>query len=321
MSVSNHEMPLKLSVIMPVYNAESHIEDAVSSILNQTFEEFEFVIVDDCSTDSSYALLQDFAKNDDRIKLYRNKKNSKISYTLNRAMKIASGEYIARMDADDISLPTRFSVQLQYLANHSDISLVGSGVYYIDDIGRQIGCRNSICGSSLIEKIIELRSPIAHPTWMFRRRDLEKIGGYREVVPAEDYDILLRLNFAGIKFDNVPEKLLKYRLSGTGTVFQAGLKQRKAFNYVLSLYRKKKSSGKELFSENLFMKHTQATTVSESLFKCSQSVFNMASRYKHEGRIVPAIFLYLLACILSFYQCQFIFRGFKSRAIIKSINK
>ena len=318
MSVSDCEPLLKLSVIMPVYNAEKHIGEAVSSILNQTFGEFEFIIIDDCSTDSSYELLQCFAKDDGRIKLYRNIKNSKISYTLNRAMRIASGEYIARMDADDISLPERFSVQLEYLDNHRHVSLVGASVYYIDDSGNPVGCRDSICGSSLIESIIELRSPIAHPTWMFRRKEFEKIGGYREVVPAEDYDILLRLYSAGIRFDNVPEKLLKYRLSGVGTVFHAGLKQRKAFNYVLAIYKNKSPSRGDLFSESLFKKYTKTTVVAERLFKWSQVVFNKASRYRYDGRHMLSISLYIVACLLSFHQCQFIFRGFKSKMIIKS---
>ena len=306
-----------VSVIMPVYNAEKHVEEAVNSILNQTYKEFELIIIDDCSTDSSYKLLQTLAAKDERIKLYKNTKNSRIAYTLNRALSIASGEYVARMDADDIALPSRFDVQLRYLKNHPEIAMVGTGIYYIDDSGNIIGHRDSICGSSLIEKIIELRSPLAHPTWMFHKKELENIGGYREVVPAEDYDVLLRLHFCGIRFDNVPEKLLKYRLSHGNTAFQAGLKQRKAFNYVLGLYRKNSISNKDNYSNNSYMKHTKTTKISEELFRLSQIVFAKASNHKHSGNSLISIFMYVVACGLSFYQCQFIYRGFKSKMIIK----
>ena len=302
---------------MPVYNAERHIEEAVDSILNQTFGEFEFIIIDDCSTDSSYELLQRFSEKDKRIKLYKNSKNSKISYTLNRSLSIASGKYVARMDADDIALPSRFEIQLKYLENNPETALVGASLFYIDGSNNPIGSRDSICGSSLINKIIEYRSPLAHPTWMFRKNVLEKIGGYREVVPAEDYDVLLRLHSAGIRFDNVPEKLLKYRISDGSTVLQAGLKQRKAFNYVLGLYRNKNYSSENGCSKASFVRHTKSTRMSENLFKASQIVFNKASRYKHGGSYILSIFLYFTACVLSIYQCQFIYRGFKSMKIIK----
>ncbi len=305
-----------VSVIMPVYNAEKHVEEAVNSILDQTYGAYEFIIIDDCSTDTSFELLQNLAEQDKRIKLYKNKKNSRIAYTLNRALSIASGIYVARMDADDIALPSRFDVQLKYLNENPDVALVGASLFYIEDSGNPIGYRDSICGSSLIEKIIELRSPLAHPTWMFRKQEFEKIEGYREVVPAEDYDVLLRLLSAGIKFDNVPEKLLKYRISEGSTALQDGLKQRKAFNYVLGLHRNRKTLKDDHYSYQDFMRQIETTKISEDAFKISQLVFNKASKYRHGGNNIIAIFLYFFSCVLSFYQLQFIIRGFKSKIII-----
>src|SRR5688572_5358734 len=113
-----------VSVVLPVYNGQQYIHEAVSSIQNQSFQDFEFLIVDDGSTDDTPAILQEFARRDDRIRLYH-QENSGLISSLNRMCRVARGLYIARMDADDISLPNRLRRQIDYLDSHSDVGIVG----------------------------------------------------------------------------------------------------------------------------------------------------------------------------------------------------
>ena len=131
-------MDYKISILMPTYNVETFVEEAVRSILSQTYQNFELIVVDDCSTDNTFTILQDLAEEDDRIILEHNEKNSKICVTLNKAWSLAKGDFIARMDGDDISMPERFSVLLSFLNDHPDIDLVGSQVISIREDGEVI---------------------------------------------------------------------------------------------------------------------------------------------------------------------------------------
>ena len=114
-----------ISVLMPVYNSEKYVAEAIESILCQTYKDFEFIIINDASTDSSLKIIAKYAKQDKRIKLINNKKNVKISASLNKGLSIAKGKYIARMDSDDISLPSRFELQTKFLADNPAVGIVG----------------------------------------------------------------------------------------------------------------------------------------------------------------------------------------------------
>src|SRR3989338_10709157 len=127
----------KISVIMSVYNGMPYLPEAVKSILNQTYKNFEFIIIDDASTDQSTKYLR-FLK-DKRIKLIKNSKNLGLAASLNKALKFAKGEYIARMDADDISLPKRFEKQVKFFKKHPSVDICGTWVNLIDDVGKIIG--------------------------------------------------------------------------------------------------------------------------------------------------------------------------------------
>ncbi len=120
----------ELSVVMPVYNASRFLKEAIESILQQTFTDFEFIIIDDCSTDNSVAIIKSYK--DDRIQLYFNDKNSGISYTLNKGIKLANAEWIARMDSDDISYPERLQKQHDFILQHPDGDLFSCWVNVVD---------------------------------------------------------------------------------------------------------------------------------------------------------------------------------------------
>ena len=131
-------MPL-ISVILPTYNVEKYICEAIDSILNQSFSDFELIIVDDCSTDNTYSLCLEYASVDKRVKVFRNEENSKIEFSLNKALSLAKGYYVVRMDGDDISEPKRLEIMKGYLEDHPDIVLVGTSTITINAEGQEIG--------------------------------------------------------------------------------------------------------------------------------------------------------------------------------------
>lgn len=202
-----------LSVIMSVYNAELYIKEAIDSILNQTFRDFEFIIIEDCSTDNSLKILENYASIDNRICIIKKEKNQGAKgfiNNLNLGIKKAKGKYIARMDADDISSLDRFQKQVDYLENNSSIFMVGSIVSLINANDELIGMMETPEIDSEIKNRMINHISMFHPVILFRS---EKNIFYREkMYGCEDYDLYLRLMNEGKKFYNFQEPLLKYRI-------------------------------------------------------------------------------------------------------------
>lgn len=218
----------KISVIMPVFNQEpSYLRLATESILVQTFSDFEFIIIDDGSRDEITAILSEYSHRDERIRLLRNEKNSGIIVSLNRGIDASRGEYIARMDSDDISLENRLERQLRFLEEHPDHVLVGTNAITIDEDGRETGSLVFPEGYRSIIDTILLRNPILHPTWFVKRALFEEAGRYDEDAPRiEDYEFLLRIA-PKYKIANLPEKLLRYRFNQSGISFKKNKLQEK----------------------------------------------------------------------------------------------
>jgi len=202
-----------VSVIMPVYNCERYLADAVQGILRQTFADFEFIIVDDGSRDSSLSILREFESNDARIRVV-SRPNTGIVGALNDGIKHARGQFIARMDGDDVSLPERFERQLVFLLDHPDCVAVGSRVMLIDTDGEPICTMCHEVSHDEIDRVnLEgLSHSMSHPAVMMRAEMLRRIGGYRKPYEtAEDIDLYLRLAECG-QLANLPEVLLNYRV-------------------------------------------------------------------------------------------------------------
>ena len=203
----------KITVLMPVYNAALHLGQALESILAQSFSDFEFLIIDDASTDGSAALLAAF--HDQRMRVVRNPVNLGVAATLNSGLQMARGQYIARMDADDISLPARLERQVTYLDSHPEVSVVGVKVVLIDADGNETGSwREDLETSSAaqIRATLPEHNCIAHPGVMIRR-DAALGFGYRAGLPyAQDYELWLRMTAAGCRIEKLDEVLLKYRV-------------------------------------------------------------------------------------------------------------
>ncbi len=306
-----------VSVILPAYNAERYVADAIESILKQTYTNIEFLIIDDCSTDKTGEIIVHHADRDTRIRSNRNQQNKGISLTLNKGLDLAMGEYIARMDADDVALPDRIQKQVNFLNENREIALVGTAIQLIDERGELIGDTNCITGWNNLKRVIHLRSPLAHPTWMFRRSVLDDITGYRDLPPAEDYDFLLRLVTAGYRFDNLEGVGLLFRLSSTNTESTRSLIQRKAFNYVLSLYHERLETGKDSFTKKRFNDVIKSTRIMVCLHQKSRTWLNKAIIQRRNGAVSQATFSFLLASLLSPYQFQYILRGYLSTKLLR----
>ena len=158
-----------VSVILPVYNSEKYIFEAIESVLNQTYKNIEIIVIDDCSTDTSAEIINNF--NDNRIRYYKNEKNSGIVYSLNRAISLAKGKYLARMDSDDICLPNRIQEQVNFLNIHPEILIVSS---WFMTFGDAEGIVKYCCDPDEIKCKLLYSLQLLHPGWMFRRDLFEK---------------------------------------------------------------------------------------------------------------------------------------------------
>lgn len=199
----------KITVLMPVYNCELYIEEAIDSILNQTYSNFELLLIDDGSTDATVGRIKQYS--DSRIKLIEKPINSGLTNSLNLGIQIAKGKYIARMDGDDISVLDRFEKQVHFLENNDKVILCGGWF--------------RIIGSNKVVKLPENDSEIkcyllrgnciAHPSVMLRKEALDGMEEVYDIAkePAEDYDLWTRLAFKGELY-NLPEVLLDYRTHG-----------------------------------------------------------------------------------------------------------
>lgn len=197
-----------VSVLMPVYNAELYIKEAIESILNQSFKDFELLIIDDASTDKSVEIIESF--HDHRIVLLQKLINSGITDSLNMAIPLSKGKYIARMDADDISFKNRFDLQFHYMENNPDVLVLGA-MYKI--IGTEITNKNLPITYDQVKPVSLMKTPVAHPTVFIRRNvfDTYNLKYDRSLEPAEDFDLWSRVIEFG-KVENLPEVLLHYRV-------------------------------------------------------------------------------------------------------------
>jgi len=201
-----------VSVVMPVYNGERFLRDAIESILNQTYKNFEFIIVDDGSTDNSLKIIKEYQKKDKRIRLIENKKNLGQAKSLNKGLSLAKGKYYAKIDSDDIACKTRIEKEVDFLERNNNYVVVGSNLEIIDENNNTIGYRFYHQEDREIRKLIIIKSPFAHPSVMIKLSALKKIYYDESFLYCEDYDLWFKLLKYG-KGKNLSHFLLKYRVS------------------------------------------------------------------------------------------------------------
>lgn len=198
-----------VSVIMPVYNAEDHIRESIESVLNQTYSNFEFIIIDDGSTDSSLEIIKQY--NDERIKVLE-QDNRGVAISLNKGISISKGTLIARQDSDDISLPNRFEKQCEFMNANPNISLLGTYSQLIDEENNVIKSYTAPSENNKLRDLTFKKNPFIHGSVMIRKEILKKCGLYREqFLLSQDYDLWLRISEVG-EISMLPDFLYKYRI-------------------------------------------------------------------------------------------------------------
>lgn len=245
MKIMNTQNP-KISVIMSVYNGSRYLREAIESILNQTFTNFEFIIINDCSTDNSWEILTEYSNKDRRIRLFNNEENIGLTKSLNKGINLARGEYIARQDADDVSLPQRFDKQVALLDSYPDVVLVSCDIEVINSEGYFVKKEQRSCDPQWISWYMLFYNHIGgHSQVIFRRKTAMGLGGYSESYRySQDYEFWCRI----VRVGNIvilPEILHKLRRHNKGITAE---KRSEQLDYALNISRNnlKQLIGKEL---------------------------------------------------------------------------
>lgn len=306
-----------VSVLIPTYNVEKYVEEAVVSILNQTYRNLEIIIIDDCSSDNTYHVLNSLAAKDKRIKLLRNTVNSKIAVTLNNGLKFANGKYIARMDGDDISELDRIEKKVEFLEKNKEFDLVGCSLISIDVNNNKLGRSTCYSDIDLLNKTIKHVSPVSH-IWLARRKVYDKLDGYRNISGVEDYDFLLRMKSLGLKYTNI-ENYYGYfvRLGREGnTISNYGIKQRKLRLYVYSLFKERERDGTDSFDHLKLSSITSTNYFSEKIYSYSSIFLFKSIKLKSQKKWL-LMFFYLTLSMISHYQISYLIEKFQYSQIIK----
>ena len=243
----------QVSVLMPVYNTAPYLREAMDSMLSQTFSDFELIVLNDCSPDNAEELLDTY--DDPRIVRYRGEKNAGLSNVLNVGIGLARGKYIARMDSDDISLPNRLQVQVDYLETHPEIDLVSVGMQLFG-AKEEVWIREQNPEKVKINALFH--SPVLHASSVWRKDSFEKHGLLfrQEMVPAEDYDLWTRALLKGLKLVNLPDVLYKYRMHPSQATLQTDKTSAKSREvqqeYLHSALPSLSNENREAFPEKLW---------------------------------------------------------------------
>lgn len=300
-----------VSVIMPVYNVEEYVEEAVDSVLSQSYKSVELLIYDDHSTDKTYSLIKRKYKDDNRVKLYKGEKNLGIVYALNYLLSKAKGAYIARADGDDILDKDRIYKQLKYLEKEK-LDLVGCSLIGIDSVGNEINRNFYSDDQKKLLKIIKYSSPISH-IWLAKKSVYDALNGYR-LKGVEDYDFLLRMKTYGMSFGNVPNYYgMKIRKRDGNTVDLLGVGQRRLFLYARKLYRERLKGKADSYTEQ---KEYQLI-IKNNIFN---HIHDLSNYFLKKGVLKKSLFEktpYYLLSLISPYQVHYLWGRYMQTIISK----
>lgn len=311
----------KISVIMSVYNETANeIKKSIESILNQTYQNLELIIIsDNPQNEEIETAVLNHAKNDKRIIYYKNGNNIGLALTLNRALDYAKGEYIARMDADDISVPNRLEKQLSYLKNNPDYGVVGTNKINIDENDNILSYGRDLPASfEETRKSLQYISMVVHPSVMFKKSHILSVGKYRNFPAAQDLDLWLRLIANNVKIGFINEYLIQYRNSTKNISGGSPLKQWLCGKYARKMYKQRISRGGDSFSEReleLYLSKNNSVSEREK-FKKSKIMFDK-SRYELRNKNYMKGLYLLSRAIISHREMKWIIRNAAAYQIIK----
>jgi glycosyltransferase involved in cell wall biosynthesis len=305
-----------VSIIMSTYREPiNYLTSSIESILNQTFKDFEFIIVNDNHDDANLDnFLKQVASKDSRVKLVKNSRNLGLAESLNRALHIANGDYIARMDADDISLPARLERQIEFLEENKEIYLCGTGVILIDEHDKEIAKVIHPNTNSQKEYLFGYAT-ILHPTWVFRRTIIEKVSGYRKLKYAQDVDFLVRLILSGFCAGNIEEPLLKYR------IYKKKDPIKDIYQIETSFYIRKLVINTKIFEEGVEMlinnKLKKPNYFLINLHKLATRLRNKAIELKLKNNKIFYFILIILSSFISPYQFLYLYGKVYFKIVMK----
>lgn len=264
-----------VSVIMSTYNeTEMELRAAIDSILNQSYEKVEFIIVsDNPDNEIIKSVLGEYSKVDKRIKLVFNEKNMGLAVSLNRGIEQATGKYIARMDADDISFKDRIEKEIIYLEDNK-YDMVTTNRILIDENGTQLTKKTILPSSEMINKILPITNIIIHPSILIKTDVLRHLNGYRNFRASQDYDLWLRMISQGYKIGVLDEPLIYYRIRMNGISKKNAYKQYLISKYEKKLYHERIKKGRDSFSEESLEKYLLKNKCNDERTKI---IFNKAS--------------------------------------------
>lgn len=294
-----------ISVLMSVYNEKlSWIEEAIDSILNQTYPNFEFIIVIDNPNLSKDVVnfLRELETKEKRIKLIFNEQNMGLAQSMNIALKHASGEYIARMDADDISVEKRFEKEISLIEQYH-VDVVSSAQIDIDENGNEVSRRGFTRNPRQVKRWLKFTNFIGHSTVMIKADALRKVGGYRNFKVAQDYDLWLRMLSEGYQFYITGDYLIRYRRRESGITQKHRMDQYYTLIYQRQLDKERRNKGFDNFSLDNYDRFLQEKieTIGENRFKSAKQEFDQAIHYMKNKSLKGAIHLIKAVYILPTY--------------------
>jgi len=200
-----------VSVIMGVYNGEEYLREAVDSVIGQDAADWEFIIIDDCSTDGTGEILREYAERDRRIRVYRNETNQKLPATLNRALALARGKYVVRMDADDVCVKTRIGAQVEFMEKNPQISLSFGKILFLEETRAYPVSLSRRCDPEALKALLLFVNPVFHNAVIARTEDMRAVRYDADFSCAEDYDLWTRMAGMGFRIAAQPECMVFYR--------------------------------------------------------------------------------------------------------------
>lgn len=281
-----------ISVLMSVYNETlKEIQQSIDSILSQSYKDFELIVVlDKPEYTQALELLNKYAEADDRVVVVVNNKNIGLAMSMNVAAEKATGEYLLRMDADDICMPDRFEIEYKAICD-GNYDLLCSSYEFIDENGNEIKRNVHTYTGRQIKLLLPHTNVIHHPTVIMKADKFRALGGYRNYKCAQDYDLWLRMKNAGYSFCMLPEKLIKYRVRSSSVTVQQRYKQICTLNYIRMLYKNKDSMSGYSYEEYLnYLKQNEAETDSANKdFSDNFNKYQNAKKKLKKGKLIAGI--------------------------------
>lgn len=292
-----------ISVIMSTYNEDlKWIEESVDSILNQTYQNLEFVIIlDNPNNKQLKDMLEKYRNGDNRINLIINEKNMGLVKSLNVALQHCTGKYIARMDADDISVENRLEKQKKYLEANS-LDFIFSGVQVMDEYSLEsYESNNNELKPDKVKRLLEITNCTYHPTWFIKSEAYKELGGYREVSYCEDYDFSLRSISKGYKIGKMNENILKYRIRSNSISRSFSLEQYLNMRGILKLYKRNEQQNEVKVEQMLKISKEKASNKESEKFRLADIEMNEAIGLIKQKKLISGLYKYTKSIGMSKY--------------------